>query len=303
MKTENDLQVAKIKEDTENEEVVRNREGTGNEEAKRNKRKPSVIVHIPHSSIVIPEVFRQEFLIREKVLQKELLCMTDWYTEELFACTGCQMVVHQVSRLVCDPERFLDPDEEGMWQKGMGMYYTRTSDGERMKKSPLASGEGWQSYARALAIYQKHHSRLKEAVDYQLRHFGKALLIDGHSFADTALPYESKETGRRPQLCLGADPVFTPDGLLRSAREYFTKAGLDVAVNTPFAGTMVPEPFYSQKDKRVQSLMIEVNRSLYMDEKTGEKRGSFRKIQALLQGFLRQAAADCKMSLPRRPHL
>ncbi len=166
MKTENDLQVAKIKEDTENEEVVRNREGTGNEEAKRNKGEPSVIVHIPHSSIVIPEVFRREFLIREKVLQKELLCMTDWYTEELFACTGCQMVVHQVSRLVCDPERFLDPDEEGMWQKGMGMYYTRTSDGERMKKSPLASGEGWQSYARALAIYQKHHSRLKEAVGY-----------------------------------------------------------------------------------------------------------------------------------------
>jgi len=303
VKTKNDLKGTRIKEDTGNEAVVRNKEGTGKEDDKRNKGKPSVIVHIPHSSIVIPEIFRREFLIREEVLQKELLCMTDWYTEELFACTGCHMVVHQVSRLVCDPERFLDPDEEGMWQKGMGMYYTRTSDGERMKKSPLASGEGWQSYARALAIYQKHHSRLKEAVDYQLRHFGKALLIDGHSFADTALPYESKETGRRPQLCLGADRVFTPDALLRFAREYFTKAGLDVAVNTPFAGTMVPEPFYSQKDKRVQSLMIEVNRSLYMDEKTGEKRGSFRKIQALLQGFLQQAAADCEMSLPRRPHL
>ena len=64
------------------------------------------------------------------------------------------MIVHNVSRLVCDPERFLDPDEESMWQKGMGMYYTRASDGERMKKSPLSSKEGWQSYAGALEIYQ-----------------------------------------------------------------------------------------------------------------------------------------------------
>jgi len=252
---------------------------------------PKVIVHIPHSSIAIPEIFRQEFLVQEEDLQKELLCMTDWYTDELFTCEDCHMVVHNVSRLVCDPERFLDPDEERMWQKGMGMYYIRTSNGERMKRSPFSSREGLRVYGRALQIYQEHHSRLAEAVRYQLRHFGKALLIDGHSFSASALPYEFDRNLRqvRPDICLGADTDFTPESLLAFAKEYFTQQGLRVAVNTPFAGTIVPEPFYSQKDKRVSSLMIEVNRSLYMNEETGQKQVSFHEIQVILQRFLQKS--------------
>lgn len=73
------------------------------------------------------------------------------------------------------------------------------------------------------------------------------------------------------------------------AEEYFTKAGLEVAVNTPFAGAMVPEPFYSLRDRRVQSLMIEVNRSLYMDERTGKKKETFDKMKNLVQIFLKVA--------------
>ena len=217
--------------------------------------------------------------------------MTDWYTDELFAGPGCQTIVHQYSRLVCDPERFLDPDEEMMWQKGMGMYYTRMSDGDLLKRCPLSSSEGLQAYGKALKIYQQHHNRLADAVQHQLALFDKALLVDGHSFPASALPYESKENiqRKRPEICLGADHVFTPDALLDFAKDFFIRAGLEVAVNTPFAGTMVPEPFYSLQDKRVQSLMIEVNRSLYMYEKTGKKKETFDKMKNLVQIFLKVA--------------
>jgi len=255
---------------------------------------PGIIVHIPHSSTDIPEMFLGEFLPEKEELRGELLCMTDWYTDELFSGPGCLAVVHRYSRLVCDPERFLDPEEEMMWQKGMGMYYTRMSDGSRLKRSPFCSREGLRSYGKALQIYRLHHSRLRSAVQYQLSRYGRARLIDGHSFSDTVLPYEPAENHRlcRPDICLGTDPVFTPGALRRAAQEYFAKAGLKVAVNTPFAGTLVPEPFYSQKDKRVQSLMIEVNRSLYMNEKTGEKNASFDEIKDLIHGFLRRAGED-----------
>ena len=250
---------------------------------------PRVIVHIPHSSTNIPKVFQQEFLPEKEKLHSELLCMTDWYTDELFACPGCLAIVHQYSRLVCDPERFLDPDEEMMWQKGMGMYYTRMSDGDLLKRSPLSSSEGLQAYGKALKIYQQHHARLKTAVQHQLALFDRAILIDGHSFSETVLPYEPEENhhSKRPEICLGADSVFTPDALLAMAKEYFIKAGLEVAVNTPFAGAMVPEPFYSLQDKRVQSLMIEVNRSLYMNEKTGKKNETFDEMKDVVQGFLK----------------
>ena len=261
---------------------------------KKVQEKPRIIVHIPHSSTNIPEMFQREFLPEKEKLHRELLCMTDWYTDELFACPDCLAIIHRYSRLVCDPERFLDPEEEIMWQKGMGMYYTRMSDGNLLKRNPLCSLEGLRTYGKALKIYQQHHSRLTEAVQYQLKYFGKALLIDGHSFSETVLPYEAKLNHQlyRPEICLGTDSVFTPEALLCAAKEYFTKAGLKAAVNTPFAGTIVPEPFYSQKDKRVKSLMIEVNRSLYMNEKTGEKKSSFDEVKDVIQDFLRLAGED-----------
>ena len=62
-------------------------------------------------------------------------------------------------------------------------------------------------------------------------------------------------------------------------------------MNTPFAGAIVPEPFYSQRDKRVRSLMVEVNRSLYMDEKTGKKKETFEKVKKAVQGFLKLAGS------------
>jgi len=41
-------------------------------------------------------------------------------------------------------------------------------------------------------------------------------------------------------------------------------------LNSSFSGAIVPLPFYN-KDQRVPSLMIEINRRLLMDENTGEK--------------------------------
>ena len=84
--------------------------------------------------------------------------------------------------------------------------------------------------------------------------------------------------------------------MLNAAKTYFTKAGLEVAVNTPFAGAIVPEPFYSQRDKRVQSLMIEVNRSLYMDEKTGRKKETFEEVKEAVQGFLKLAGSGFRQA-------
>ena len=39
---------------------------------------------------------------------------------------------------------------------------------------------------------------------------------------------------------------------------------------------------------RVASIMIEINRSLYMDELTGEKKKEFKQIRTLLQEFLEE---------------
>ena len=44
-----------------------------------------------------------------------------------------------------------------------------------------------------------------------------------------------------------------------------SKHNLDVALNTPFAGTIVPLKHYG-KEPRVNSVMLEIRRDQYMDE-------------------------------------
>ena len=217
--------------------------------------------------------------------------MTDWYTDELFLFDNCILVIHTCSRLVCDPERFLNPYDEEMYLKGMGMYYTHTARGKQMKRHPLACKESLDSYGLALTVYEQHHNKLRLCVDEQIMNYGKALIIDGHSFPSVALPYEPMENfnTERPDICIGADIMFTPNELVRMAEDYFKSQGLRVMINTPFAGTLVPDPYYTQNSTAVKSIMIEVNRKLYMNEKTGEKLDSFDAIHNMIKRFLQMS--------------
>ena len=71
-------------------------------------------------------------------MEKELTKMTDSFTDDLFVpdFVGSQTIIFPMSRLVLDPERFLNDDQEIMSELGMGVIYTRTSDGQVLRNSP-----------------------------------------------------------------------------------------------------------------------------------------------------------------------
>ena len=95
-----------------------------------------MIFHIPHNSTIIPEIFKDQFLLTEKELNKEILLMTDHLTADLFksaANNDDKVIEFPVSRLVLDPERFVEDDKEIMNEVGMGVVYTKTSDGQRLR--------------------------------------------------------------------------------------------------------------------------------------------------------------------------
>jgi N-formylglutamate amidohydrolase len=198
---------------------------------------PPAVVHIPHAATAIPQDVRRTLLLSDGDLETELLRLTDRYTDEIFALptTYAVLVVFPVSRLVVDPERFVEDEQEPMAAKGMGVVYSRTSDQRRLREDLLLSTRT----ELVAQYYFPHHDGLSEAVSTCLEAHGKCLLIDGHSFASKPLPHEPDQAPNRCDICIGTDAFHTPSWLSELAVRLAREQGFDVGINRPFSGTLV----------------------------------------------------------------
>lgn len=213
-----------------------------------------VILHVPHASRDIPAHVRDGLLLSDSDLAAELDHMTDAYTDRVAADAAGRaglrpwILENELSRLVVDPERFLDEREE-MRSVGMGAVYTRTSHGGLLREAedPGLVGAYFHPYAQAMT----------DLVADRLRATGRAVIIDVHSYPADPLRYELHADGPRPAICLGTDAFHTPPELISAARKAF--AGCDLALNTPFSGCYVPTAYYG-KAAEVAGLMVEIKR-------------------------------------------
>jgi N-formylglutamate deformylase len=146
--------------------------------------------------------------------------------------------------------------------------------------------------------YWPHHVELERMVDDVTAQSGVCLIVDCHSFASVSLPYELDQTSDRVDICIGTDQFHTPSLVRDAVVAVAEEEGYSVAVNAPFAGALVPLSAY-QKDRRVLSVMIEVNRRLYMDEDSGLKRQDFENVRAAVGRMIVIAArAAAKAASP-----
>lgn len=249
-----------------------------------------VCLHIPHSSTLIPAEEIGRFVLSENDLHAELVRITDWYTDELFDLSEdlVERLLFGYSRLLVDPERFRDDIDEPMSHKGMGAVYSKTSHGFPLRS--LISGDVRE---RLLGkYYDPHHLQLEEIVNRALNEHGRCLIIDCHSFPSNPLPCDLDQAPDRPDFCIGTDPFHTPDKLIALTKNRFARSG-PVEINRPYAGSMVPGSAY-KRDARVSSIMIEVNRRLYMDEDVGTKLSCFLDIRQVVRKALQEV---CKFFL------
>ena len=84
---------------------------------------------------------------------------------------------------------------------------------------------------------------------------------------------------------MGTDNFHTPEKVSNIFFEEFKSLGFSVDFNTPFSGSIVPSSYY-EINKRVISIMIELRRDLYMDEKTFKKNETFDKTKNALSKII-----------------
>ena len=241
-----------------------------------------MILHIPHASMHIPEAIRAQFVPDDTALAQEVLQVTDAFTDELFDCPGACRVIFPVSRLVVDVERFSHDPDEPMSRVGQGMIYTKTCMGEPLRR---ALSEEEHRYLKS-AYYAPHHELLRRAVLEELLSGGRALIVDCHSFPSRPLPCDESQDESRPDCCIGTDVFHTPPGLVQAVESALRGSGYSVGINSPYSGSLVPSAYHG-KNPNVRSVMIEVNRNLYMDEKTGAKSSDFEAVKDRIQALLK----------------
>lgn len=245
-----------------------------------------LLLHIPHASTRLPEADLLDFCLPPAAVHRELLRLTDWHADELFAAgfPAEQVVRADISRLVVDVERFADDARESAAAVGMGATYVRTSRGETLRVlTPARRAELLERY------YWPHHRALDGLAAETLGRFGRCLILDAHTYPAEALPTQT-EFGVTPEIVLGTEEEHTSPALRAFAEGFFLRHGLDVAVDRPFRGAMVPGAFHGN-DPRVQSIMVEVRRDLYLDESTGERGPGFGRVQKVVTEFREQLEA------------
>ena len=237
-----------------------------------------LILHIPHSSTTIPSL--QGYVVGQDILNAEMGKITDWYTNELFSNPTDVSVVAPFSRIFCDPERFTDDSQEVMAKFGMGVLYETLDNGDKMRVVTA------QNRAFILEnFYDRHHKKLNSSVMEQLKLSHKVLIVDCHSFPSVPLQRALVQDRNTPDYNIGTDKFHTPQKLIDFSKDYFENLGYSLGIDTPYSGTMVPMEHY-HKNKQVQSIMLEVNRRLYLNEPINQKSKNFEHTKSVVQGFL-----------------
>lgn len=237
-----------------------------------------LVLHIPHSSAVIPVL--EGYVSTQEEINQEIIKLTDWYTNDLFDSQEDDKIVAPFSRIFCDVERFADDELEVMAKFGMGVLYEKCDNGNQLRNvTPRLKSDVLKDY------YWKHR-KLNDVVKNQLKQTETCLILDCHSFPSSPFNCALVQDSNTPDFNIGTDLYHTPSYLIEASQEYFNSKGLSLGIDTPYSGSIVPMEYY-QKDSRVSSIMLEVNRRMYLNEPTNEKSEGYLRTKEIVQDYIK----------------
>ncbi|MDB5364883.1 MAG: N-formylglutamate amidohydrolase [Rhodospirillales bacterium] len=172
----------------------------------------------------------------------------------------------------------LKPSEKS--RVGMGLIRRVAKPGQPLYKRRLGASE----VERRLAdFWRPYHAALERVIEDRARRFGAVWFVDCHSMP-SASPVGA--TWERPDFVLGdrdgtsCDPSFRE--LLRLA---LTEMGYSVRVNDPYKGVELVRRWGRPRDG-FHALQLEINRRLYMDERTLERSAGYDRLAADLDRLM-----------------
>lgn len=218
-----------------------------------------ILFHVPHSSLKIPKQYWDICIKDKQYIKTTNIFLSDYMTDKLIP-NKCHKLVFKYSRLFCDIERFKDDSKENMSKKGMGVIYKKDCDNYIAIPNKKYKTRILKSY------YGKHHNKLDKVVTNLLKKYNRCIIIDFHSFSDEMVKKLFNITNT-PDICIGIDNSYVNKKIINFTIEHFKQYGYSVEINYPYKGTIIPNKFLNKKENRLSSIMLEINKRVYLNNK------------------------------------
>lgn len=261
----------------------------------REQRVPFVF-NSPHSGRRYPE----RFLAMSRLDPEAIRRSEDCYVDELFG----RAVAFGAPLLAANfPRAYLDVNREP-WELDPRMFSDPVPPHANIRSARVAGGlgtvprivgEGQEIYASRLPVdealtrienyYKPYHACLRRLVSATQARFGVAALIDCHSMPASI---RVGEASIRPDFIVGDRfGAAASAAMTEAALSILVSMGYTVAHNKPYAGGFITE-HYGRPARGLHALQIEVNRGLYMNERTYQKSAGFMALCDDLESFMHQ---------------
>lgn len=256
------------------------------------------VFNSPHSGRKYPVSFVEGSRLDGAAIRRS----EDHFVDELFAAAtdlGAPLLLAHFPRAFLDVNREpyeLDPRMfEGSLPPYANINSIRVAGG--LGTIPRIVAENMEIYTRRLpveeallrieAIYKPYHACLRKLVARTHTLFGFGVLIDCHSMPGNIRVAGS---GIRPDFIIG-DRYGTSASaeLSNAALQILENMGFAAVRNKPYAGGFITE-HYGRPARGLHALQVEINRSLYIDETTLQKKPEFAAVAAAIGSFMQQMA-------------
>ena len=162
--------------------------------------------------------------------------------------------------------------------KGLGTIARVVADGVEIYGKKLSFAEARR---RIQSLYRPYHEALRSLIDETKVRFGCCVLIDCHSMpsADSG-GFTPADFVLGDCFGMSCDPSVT-----ESVETFLQGFGYVVRRNRPYAGGFTTQ-HYGRPIEGVHALQIEINRALYLDEKTLKRLSNFALLQSRIGALI-----------------
>jgi len=189
-----------------------------------------------------------------------------------------------------------DPRVMGKVRLGKGLIWRTTDDGLPIYRRQLDVAE---VQARIAQCWQPYHAAVAQAIDAAHARHGYSIHINCHSMPAVASSHATDFPGESHADFVVGDRDGTTAGapLSRLVCAHLTGLGYSVAYNHPYKGVELVRRYGAPRQNR-HSIQLEINRKLYMDEKTLAPHAGFAPLKTSLQSLVQLLLATDPRVLP-----